>query len=374
MRVELVKGVFDKNFYNCLIGTGIYIDDTFAGKRINGEATTVIDINNLKVDENFEFVDIALSNEKTPVTSDQIISILQLNTIFGLNHVLFKNLPIADLKIYYGANQTSLQLIKNENHQTRSYKSYPYIVEYTKTPIVEFIYIDERSNLIAIKRPINDYITNELLMSLARHAYAPKVGIKISSLFPQEFFIAKSPLADWIFIRDEVSKIVQEDLKRHTKSQVDRISKRVASVQHRARVNIANIDFGLVPINEVETVLLFQKIILSNPSLLPGGLKVNILDYSPKDIDSICRFQISPNHPEETGPVEFEYSLSSFFKHGHDYRQVKLIICYTAEPLTFPYFHGGINYILDRSGEIPRLTNKLDHTSIPCLIIKDLLK
>jgi hypothetical protein len=264
--------------------------------------------------------------------------------------------------------------LKESALQARAYKTHPFLSELTKVPIVEFLYIDDRSNLTTLKRPITDYIDEDLILLLTRHAYTPKVGLKICSIFPSTFFSNTVPLATWDFIRQQVSNIVREDLNRHTKSQVDRISKRIGEVQRRKKIISGGIDFGLAPINEVETVLLFQKLALIYPNKLPGGLRVELIDYSPKDIDSICRFQLSPNHPEETGPVEFEFSLASFFKHGHDYRQVKLIICYTIKPLVFPYFYGGINYSLDKSGIMPKLTNTLDNSSVPCLILEELFK
>jgi hypothetical protein len=374
MTVALKNGTLDKTFYNSLMGVGIYVDDIFMATRPDGQSLRISDLSNLNSDEIFDSIEISFSFEKKPITGEQLVKTLQAETIFGLPYVLFKNWSIANLKIYYGANRDPLNLLININQQTRSYKSHPFLIDHTKSSQIEFSFIDDRSTLNTVKRPITDYLDEELMQSLTRHAYTPKVGLAISSLFPAHFFTATVPLASWDFIRTQAGLIVKEDLERHTKSQVERISRRINEVQRRQKVFHGGVELGLAPINEVETVLLFQKIALSFPKMLPGGLKVLLLDYSPKDIDSICKFQLSPNHPEETGPVEFEFSLSSFFKHGHDYRQVKLIICYTAEPLVFPYTHGGINYALDRSGPIPRLTNRLDHSSIPCLIIEDLFK
>ena len=132
-----------------------------------------------------------------------------------------------------------------------------------------------------------------LVISYPPQAISPKVGLTISSLFPAHFFTATVPLASWDFIRAQAGLIVKEDLERHTKSQVERISRRINEVQRRKKVFHGGVELGLAPINEVETVLLFQKIALSYPAILPGGLKVLLLDYSPKDIDSICKFQLN---------------------------------------------------------------------------------
>jgi hypothetical protein len=156
--------------------------------------------------------------------------------------------------------------------------------------------------------------------------------------------------------------------------QVMRINERVDLVQRRSVLRSDNKDFGFCPVNEIETVLLFQKISLTAPRLLPGGLALTILDYSPRDIDAICRIQQTPAHPIEIGPVEFEYSLTSFFTHGHDYRQVKLIVCFTIAELIFPFRFGGITYDLIRAGGLPKLTNLADWSSVPCLVLEELFK
>lgn len=374
MIVSLTGGKLDQVFYNCLLSAGIYVDDTFKVTSIDGNCIAISDIYCIPKDGNFKSFEIVFSYEKKPVTIDLIVKSLQSETIFGLPAELFKNKPIAKLQIFFGANNEPINIKKNTAEKTRAHDSYPYVFTFTKTPYVEFNFINDRSNFVTLKRPITDYVDVDLILLLTRHAYTPKVGIKLSSVFPSNYFASTVPLASWDFLRGQVASIVSEDLSNHTKSQVNRISKRIDSVQRRAKIIYQGAQLGLVPINEVETVLLFQKIALNFPALLPGGLKVSLLDYSPKDIDSICKFQLSPNHPEETGPVEFEYSLASFFKHGHDYRQVKLIICYKTNPLIFPYAHGGINYKLDVSGFLPKLTNTFDGTSIPCLILEKLFK
>jgi hypothetical protein len=375
MKIVLKNGVFDQVFYKCLVGAGIYVEDVFFGIKADGLKIKINNLNQISEEDKFEEIEIIFSREKKPININQIINVLRSETIFGLPFLLFKNFPISNLKIYFGANQNPIRVLNETSQQAYAYKNYPYIIEFTRQPYVEFEYINDRSCLSCIKRPIVDYVDEDLSQLLIRHAYTPKVGIKISSVFPSNFFRSTVPLSNWDVIRENVHRIVIQDLNRHTQSQVDRISSRITEVHRRTKVSTKNgIQLSLVPINEVETVLLFQKIALNHPDLLPGGLKVTLLDYSPKDIDSICKFQLSPNHPEEIGPVEFEFSLLSFFKHGHDYRQVRLIICYTAKPLFFPYTHGGINYDLDKTGVFPKLTNKLDNSSIPCLIIEDLFK
>lgn len=374
LRVSFAGGAFDKSFYRSLLSGGIYVHDTFTIYRPGDESGSPVNPDQISPDGDIEVVEIRFSHEKRPVTPDAITKTLQRETIFGLPLILYKNCEISRLNIYFGANKDPIRPVKESRQQVRSYDSHPYLVETVKGYSVEFIFLDERSNLVSLRRDIADYLSEDVRLNLERHAYTSKSGLRITSLFPSSYFSSAVPLGGWSFLRDQCDAVVGQDLKNHTNLQVHRITRRIDEVQRRRRVVMGGVDLGLTPINEVETVLLFQKISFCCPDLLPGGLKVSMLDYSPKDIDSICRFQLSPNHPEETGPVEFEFSLASFFKHGHDYRQVKLIVCYTISPLVFPFAHGGLSYTLDKSQKLARLTSTSDQTSIPCLIIEDFLK
>jgi hypothetical protein len=228
--------------------------------------------------------------------------------------------------------------------------------------------------LVNKKVDIKNYLSASSLDELERHAYSPKVGLKIYSLFPSSLLNEIIPLKSWRWLIEQVQEIVQSDLTRHTRDQVKRINERISALRSRNKIVITGIELGCVPQNEVETVLLFQKISLSYPNLLPQGLSVRLLDYSPKDIDSICEVQLTKDHPPVVVPVEFEFSLKSFFSHGHDYRQVYLIICYTQKPLNFPVSIGGITYDLDKTSSLPRLINTADKTFTHCLILEDMFK
>ena len=363
---------FDRVFLKCLLNIGTYTDDVFRAHKSNGEITEGINL--IDSEEKTHKLSLIFTRERRHVTAPSIIQSLQSKTIFGLPSILFKNFPISNLKIYLGASEQSLALLKISPHQLQIHESHGYITEATSDGCIEFIYLDGKGCLVSQKKQTKDYLEADTSASLARHAYSPKRGLKCISLFPEHYFSTRLPLSRLPPFRAAINSVVLKELDTHTSAQVRRISRRIQSAQQRSKLKLRGIEFAPVPTNELETILLFQKIALSNADLLPGGLKVEILDYSPKDIDAVCRFQIDPNYPEETGPVEFEYSLANFFRHGHDYRQVKLIICYTLAGLNFPYLHGGITYDIDRSGLLPKLFNNLGDCSLPCLIIQDLFR
>jgi hypothetical protein len=361
----------DRVFLKCLLNVGAYSNDVFRAHKSNGEI--IEGINLIDSEEKIHKLSIIFTREKKHVTPPSIIESLQSKTIFGLPSILFRSFPIANLKIYFGASQQSLQLLRITNHQLQIHENHGYIIEETSESCIEFIYIDRKGNLVSQKKQIRDYLEASTSTRLARHAYSPKRGLKCISMFPEALFLPRLPLFNSRPFRTAINSAVLNELDTHTAAQVRRISQRIQSAQQRSKLTLRGIELAPVPTNELETILLFQKITLTNPDLLPGGLKVEILDYSPKDIDAVCRFQIDPNYPEEIGPVEFEYSLANFFHHGHDYRQVKLIICYTLDGLTFPYLHGGMTYDIDRSGLLPKLFNNQGDCSLPCLIMQDLL-
>jgi hypothetical protein len=372
IHITFCNGIFDKVLFRCLLNLGSYVDDRYVLKASDGEDVQSLQL--VSLEKKFDEISVVYTHEKKPITIDAITGLLQTRTIFGLPSVLFQNFPIANLKIFFGASQHPLSLLKTSEQQLRTYEGHPFIIEDTDSGSVDFLYLDERFTLVLKKNPIRQYISEDILLALTRHALVPKRGVRLTSLFPPELFSVDRPLYQLTQLKQRISQNVENDLEYHTISQVRRISERIAKVQQRARLFSGSIDFGVVPKNEFETILLFQKISLGNEPKLPGGLKISILDYSPKDIDAICKIQLGPNYPEETGPVEFEYALVNFFQHGHDYRQVKVIICYTVGSLVFPYSHAGIKYDLDRSGVVPKLTNDLGDCSVPCLVIEDLFR
>ena len=376
LEIKFRNNAVDDVLYSCLTAIVVFTEDSFHIQRPEDNDWSPINLHDLNRAEPIKLLKIHLVRERSHLTIDSIQKTLRASTLFGLPKKLVTGLPISKLKLHYGVNSQPLDLF-TDIHSTESvnvYENHGFIYEIIATPYIDFIYINDHGNLVTKKIAILNYLPPQVINDLVRHAYTPKVGIKISSLFPSSFFNEVIPLKTWRWLTQQIQDIVLSDLKRHTRDQVKRISERISALASRTKIIKNGIDFGCVPQNEVETVLLFQKISLSYPQLLPQGMSVRILDYSPKDIDSICEVQLTMDHPPTVVPVEFEFSLRSFFSHGHDYRQVHLIICYTQNPLSFPTTIGGITYDLDKTSSLPKLTNTADKSFAHCLILEDLMK
>ena len=376
LEINFRNNTLDDVLYSCLTAIGVFTDDSFHIQRPEDTDWSLVLLHELNRAFPIKLLKIHLVRERSHLTIDSIQKTLRSSTLFGLPKKLVAGLPISKLKLYYGVNSQPLDLFADlqSNDSVNVYENHGFTHKIIATPHIEFIYINDNGNLVTKNIAIQNYLSPQVLKDLERHAYLPKVGLKIFSLFPSSFLTEVIPLKTWRWLAEHIQQIVQADLTRHTRDQVKRISDRIDALGTRDKIIHNGIDFGCVPQNEVETVLLFQKISLSNPQLLPQGLSVKLLDYSPKDIDSICEVQLSKDHPRAVVPVEFEFYLKSFFAHGHDYRQVFLIICYTQKPLNFPITIGGITYDLDKTSSLPRLTNTADKTFAHCLILEDLLK
>ena len=376
LEIRFSKNTIDDVLYNCLTAIGVFTEDSFFLKRTEASEWSKIALHEINRSESIAFLKIHLVREKSHLTIDTIQKTLRSSTVFGLPKALVAGLPVSKLKLHYGVNSEALDLFSDfsSNVSINVFENHGFIHDKISTPHVEFFYINDHGNLVNKKISIQNYLSPSTQIDLERHAYSPKVGLRIFSLFPSSFFNEIFPMQSWRWLKEQVQTIVQEDLIRHTRDQVKRISERISALGSRKKIIRMGIELGCVPQNEVETVLLFQKISLSYPQLLPQGLSVRLLDYSPKDIDSICEVQLTKDHPPLVVPVEFEFSLKSFFSHGHDYRQVELIICYTQKPLNFPYSIGGITYELDKTISLPRLINTADKSYTHCLILEDMFK
>lgn len=362
----------DGYLLNTLKGAGLYKDDTISIQLVDEPEIQTCELEKVP-NSGVSSLTVELTREVAAATSTSIIKTLRAETIFGVPFELYKGYSISQLEVFFGASRIPLEIKNNSDSSTYSYQGLPLIVEYLSDGgEIRFFYVNEHGQLIKSLHQISEYATEGIKQRLFRHNYKPKSGILINAGFTNGSHFGNPPLLEWPSLVQMVTEKISNELDENTLNQVSRISERISSVGNRPRIKFGHHDLGLRPVNEVETVLLFQKAASLPGFRFPDGLKVEILDYSPKDIDSICRIQLTPAHPEETGPVEFEFELRSFFKHGHDHRQVKLIICYTARPLQFPYNFGGIAYRLDYSSGLPRLSNSEDHSAVPCLILDEL--
>lgn len=370
VRVEMgfsEEGV-DSRFSTSLISMGLHVEDVIQLDVDGFKSVAASDIHNADFNNSIRVARIYFSKDPQ-ITPDKLIALLKSDTVFGLPCALFNNLPAAKLKFYYGINRDPLSLSIGAHGAVYVVDGVPYVLEKTSTLYVEWYYIGSYGKLISKKVSIENYLSRRSVDKLSRLSLDPKVGLKIFGLFSDQQMSALAPFEDWADLTNVINTRVDEYVSEYTKCQVSRISDRVTGLQHRRNVSCRGIPLGKEPINEVETVLLFERLCHLKGFIFPDGLSAIILDYSPKDIDSICEIKLNKHSPTLVAPVEFEYSLKSFFDHGHDYRQVKLIICYKTPDNMFPYTVGGITYDLDESGEVPKLMNSIDDTRIPCLIL-----
>jgi hypothetical protein len=371
---NLANSKIDESLYKTLLTVGSYSSDRFSIFDESGVCTVISKIRDLEAIETINIFEFTLSNESKPITNVGIVNALTTNTLFGLPGCLLRGIPIASLKIFFGVNRNPIQIANRLNDSPSAYNGRPYIFSHIQKPVVRFRYLDKNNSLKSKEIHIKHYLSETLLLEMERHSYATKCGVAIDAVFPPSEFESDVPLSDWATLFAKAEEIVTGDLKGHLEAQVARISARVIGVHRRPRLSRSGRDFGLEPSNEVETVLLFQRLLYLAPDAFPPGFQIQILDYSPRDIDSISQFQLSNAHPVATGPVEFEYAIRSFFDHGHDYRQVEMIVCYTLGDMNFPYSKGGIEYNLQFIGALPTLSNSKDTKAIPCLILERIFK
>lgn len=366
-------GKLDTYLANTLRGAGLFSEDRVSAEYLSSGALRTQE--GLEGLENKEILlmEVELTREGTPISASAMKRALHDETIYGIPIELYRNYPISQVEFFFGASQLPLELKKSAHSNAHAFQGLPLIVDFAgRAGFIEIYYVNEHGRLVALSAPITMYATAEVEQSLVRHNFKPRLSVRVFGGFIERLPAGEPVLSGWPYLIETINRRIVEELETHSRNQVRRISQRISAVNNRETLSIGSQKFGVKPVNEIETVLLFQKLASCQGLIFPGGLNVEILDYSPKDIDSICRFQMTPGHPEEIGPVEFEFELRSFFKHGHDHRQVKLIICFTAKPLTFPFDFGGVTYNLEESSTLPMLSNSQSRSSIPCLILENL--
>jgi len=373
---EFAGSKFDDLILGAISNSGHYLEDEYL--LFFADATTVlvkdiVELKKISTGKSVDKVEFGFSFEKKPLTVIALVKALQTNSIFGLPKKIIHSLPVSQVKVFFGASLNEVNLFKDSKEGVGSYEGNPYVIETIATPHVEFMCLDELGRLEYKKIGIDQYVPKEMLDELVRYSFTPKVGLKIYGLFSVNTLSAEVPFKYWQVLKAKCIDIVGTGLSRHQQAQLERINSRITAVSKRKRVSFHGEDLGCEPSNEVETVLLFQRMSLLSSNPFPNGMVVKILDYSPQDIDSICDVKMSRSHPSSINPVEFEFSLKNFFLHGHDYRQVKLVICYTVAPLNFPYLHGGITYQIDNTGGITKIKTTDGHHCFDCLVLQDIV-
>lgn len=324
----------------------------------------------VKLEENIKNLNkltIRFANENS-VHPGQLVSELRKHTIFGIPRNLYKNFKINSMKIYVGANQFPLNLSIDYTNlsDVRSMNGYPYLVSENETGKVDFIYLNSSNCYKKQQLPVEKYIHHDILKDLKRYKHTVGFGISIFCFIPEEYFKSDTPLNDWPELIDSINSKAKLSLEKMLQNQVAAIEKRILAISTRKKVYFKGEELGLVPINEQETVILYERYIAKNNNVFGKVSRLRLLDYSPKGIDSVCSFALNSNQPTTNVAVEFEYVLQNFFDHGHDPQQVRLILCYSMKKTIFPYDHFGVIFDIDRKGDLPKLVNK--NTGSTCYV------
>ena len=286
-----------------------------------------------------------------------------LGTALGMPSLLTKGLPIDKIDIYFGANAIPV-VLNRPNAQLWHFQSSRVATRDLDRFEVEFNYLSS-GHFRKISVSADSYLSSELASTSRRLKFRPQQGITVFTL--EDVGEAEKPFGNEPVLGSKVNSLFEVALKLHQNRQLSRINSRLSECSSRPHVKAGGALIGVEPRNEVETLILLER--LTSRGFLPCGIKLEVVEYSPRDIDSICRYARSSGAPLTTVSVEFEYCLANFFQHGHDPRQIQLIICYRG--MKFPYDHEGHTYkLLETPGSIPRLVCEAEGVSVDCLILE----
>lgn len=318
---------------------------------------------------------IFLANELA-VHPGVLIDELRKKTIFGFPINLLSGHRILNMKFYIGASSipTSVSADIFLNEPLRSKDGVPYTYSKNESGKIEFNFLTPARVFKKELIPVDRYLSLEISQKLNRFKHSLKNGFTFYCFFPESEFRVEVPLSNWTILIDLVNSSAEKSLNSMLKSQVRAIEERIASTSNRKKVFFNGEELGLVPKNEQETVILFERYLAKNNYRFGGDARLKLLDYSPQGIDSICSFSASLNEPMTAVAVEFEFVLKNFFDHGHDPQQVKLILCYSMKSVSFPYDHFGVIFDLDRTWKLPRLVNTATNNSCYVFALEDVLE
>jgi hypothetical protein len=364
------------NLISILHETGFRVGDLIG---FSEEKAEQIDSDSLKKFENIfstsNEIFLYLADENT-IHQSALVEELQMNTVFGLPVELYKNYGIFGLKIYFGASSVNTNITINNvlNGHLRAKEGVSYICCNSESGKIEFNYLTSSNKLKKKIVNIENYLPIEILQNINRFKHTVRKGLTIYCFFAEEEFRLDTPLCNWTYLIDLISSIANDSLDTMLKNQVSAIERRISSTTQRARVFYNNEELGLVPQNEQETVILYERYLAKNNYRLGHDARLKLLDYSPQGIDSVCNFSSDLNEPLTAVAVEFEFVLKNFFDHGHDPRQVKLVLCYSMRSVSFPYDHFGIIFDVDRTGKLPKLINTLTKNSCYVFALEDVVQ
>lgn len=351
---------------------GLFIEDQIECVDDSGHRQSYLpaDLQKLFGDSSVKRLIVTLSREPS-LGQPHLIDVLRRDTVFGFGDWVQKHAPVTKVSIFYGVSTVPLKVLSTTGLQARVYKSRPWVAHEIDGPFVEFVYLDESGLQRNRKLPLDSYLDSGRKLRRQRYLFKPKRGFKVLSLFSPAWFSAKVPLPEWSEFKEQVFSAFDSSFKNHMSGQVQRLEARIKGLPRRRQIKFHGESVGFSPRNEIETIILLERMILRAPSDLPFGIKLKLLECSPQDIDAICEYSRVPNGPASPRAVEFEYSLRSFFAHGHDPQQVALVICYTLGGMEFPFEYFGMTYSLERGKGIPRIHCSADGSAVDCLILEE---
>jgi hypothetical protein len=300
------------------------------------------------------------------------IDLFKRKTIYGYPSRLFSNFKIKDLKIYFGANTVNQQILYDEKNLIKDNifeNETEYLLFKNENESINIFYLNSDGLLSSKKLSILDFSSDDIKSKLLKYGLKPKIGFIIYILNID--FILESILNFNKFkniLNNELNNFIESNLKK----QVNRLNSRIALAKLRETIFYENRALGFSPKNEVETIIFFTNIINSTDIFKKQINSFKFLDYSSVDIDAICEISFNENSPTTVMAVEFEYDLVNFFKHGHDIRQVGLIICFK-KSFFENFSYANTNYHIEKfSDKLPILKDNFGN-SVKCLIIDEIL-
>jgi len=368
-------GNYSKSVTSALKKVGLYTEDFIEIYESESAPPIVIqsdDFYSYPIPANVHKISINFLRDQN-INQHKLKQLLKEKTFYGFDGALQRHIQANTIQIFFGSNQVPITAATPSVRSVLVKDNLPYLIDKDDVPGVRFVYLDENGVLTDKKVSIDAYLTEDIRNSLLRFKHKPKSGLLVQSLLPSNFFVSENPFLNWSELVDQIRNLAESSLGFHLSSQVKRLESRISGLTQRSRVSYFGADLGVEPRNEVETVILFERMAGLSSHKLPGGMRVKVLDYSPKDVDAICEFTPSAHTPTTIKPVEFEYSLKSFFEHGHDPRQVELIICYNSDGIQFPFQSNGATYTLNRDKPVPQLRSLALGVSVHCLILKEIL-
>ena len=339
---------------------GAYIDDEVLLDDGPSQPLSNILSNGELTDKAESKVTLKLSNERE-FNLASIAEYLREDTVFGFPSELVQNLSVSRLKIFVGASREPVDLFRNPNTNVsvRSHDGNPFVVLPNSGKGINIYLLGNDGGIKKYKIEPDKYLSKSNQLLTLRFKHKPKLNFSIYSLLPQPHDFVDVPFLDFTYLIDKVNSDVERSVTEHLRRQVVQLDERLESVRTRRRVFYDTVELGIVPRSELETVLLIDRYVRQKNNSLTSGGRFKLLEYSPTGIDAIVEFAL-PGAPVAVVAAEFEYELRSFFDHGHDIRQVRVILCYSKGSLVFPFVHCGVTYYLDERGELPIISRDCD--------------